>query len=72
MIADPRFDAAADIAPAAGVDGETLRGLAFSHCSPADGAAAVAQLPPDAPAWPVAAAAGAFRDWRHVQQALMP
>lgn len=72
MIADPRFAAAAEVAPAAGVDGEILRVLAFAHRTPADGAAAVAQLPPDAPAWPVAAAAGAFRDWPAVQQALTP
>jgi ABC-type polysaccharide/polyol phosphate transport system ATPase subunit len=71
MSADPRFADAGEIAAGpAGADAETIRVLAFAHLSPADGATVVATLPSDTPAWPVAAAAGAFRDWPATQQAL--
>jgi ABC-type polysaccharide/polyol phosphate transport system ATPase subunit len=71
MIADPRFADAADAVPdAAGADAETIRVLAFVHLPPADGATVVATLPSDAPLWPAAASAGAFRDWPATQQAL--
>jgi ABC-type polysaccharide/polyol phosphate transport system ATPase subunit len=72
MAADRRFADAATVPPHAdGADRETLRVLAFAHLSPSDGAFAVAGLPSDAPVWPVAANAGAFRDWPATQQALL-
>ena len=72
MVADKRFVDAATVAPHAdGADRETIRVLAFAHLSPADGALAAEDLPTDAPVWPVAADAGAFRDWPATQQALL-
>jgi ABC-type polysaccharide/polyol phosphate transport system ATPase subunit len=71
MVADRRFGDSAAVGPDTdAIDGETIRVLAFSHLSPAEGAAVVERLRTRAPAWPIAAGADAFRGWPATQQAL--
>lgn len=71
MITDDRFSAICE-GSAGALDagrGETIRVLALSHLFPNDAIDLVARMT-DEPAWPLAAAADAFRDWPQTQKAL--
>jgi len=55
---------------AAAASADAVKILVFPHLSPDEGTAVIDRIAAGEPAWPVASAAGAFRDWPITQKAL--